>query len=389
VRATRPSVKTIGPAEIAAASEAARGADEAVCALALDLLSRQAESRLLFAGKELVAKRAEEHGVEAGTEVGGEDVLALLERGPSNSREHALFAALAVAGLRAHLDEPKRLARFSAHADWLSLATPYAVHSLIDPVLAEDAGPVWSALSEGLPSGGSPRAVALRTLRAAALASSANPEADATLAKVRAELDVAEVVGVAAGGDEVPSLQGRAMRPPASGVRGVLRLVTGWAALQWLVRGLGAALRFSPEVDVRSVKGGLEIRRTTRLLGRVVREAKETYTYSAIAGGARTTRYPAAHLLLGALCFAVGVLVGGVWLFEGVRSGETVLLMAGAGAILIGGVVDVALGLLVPAKRGRGHVERRFLPKRRLAIAGIPEAEAERFLSTLSTRARR
>src|SRR5207247_2618466 len=84
------------------AAEVARAlpAGAPVAALAFDVLSRQGEGRALFAGREFVSGRAEEHGAtgDAAT-AGGVDVASVLLRGAESARETALVTALAVRGL--------------------------------------------------------------------------------------------------------------------------------------------------------------------------------------------------------------------------------------------------------------------------------------------------
>ncbi|MEM1416356.1 MAG: hypothetical protein AAGH15_15715, partial [Myxococcota bacterium] len=90
--------------------------------------------------------------------------------------------------------------------------------------------------------------------------------------------------------------------------------------------------------------------------------------------------------LLGALAFAGGIAAGGLWLFEGVRSGETVLLLAGAGAIALGAGLDLLLALALPARAGRVSVELHLMPRGRLALVGVEREAAELFLQSLRAR---
>lgn len=369
-----------------------------MAALVLEVLSRQAAGKLLFAGKEHVAKKAEAHSVES-AEVAGEDVLALLERGPESERQRAVVAALAVEGLRAHLDDPERLERFARHADWLELSTDYAPYGFVDLVLGADAGPVWAAVGKLPEESSSPAAAARRSLRAAALAASEHEVAERVLAELAADPDplvhaLARAHGAVPSldaedeGDE-PSVEGRLGRLPPTGVRGFLRLVSGFAALEWLARALLFALGVRRPAKLRFVQGGLRLRKRVELLGRVVREGEETYTLAAIASVGRTSRWPALPLLVGALAFAVGVIVGGLWLFEGLRSGETVLLLAAAGVIVIGGGLDLGISVLWPARKKKVAVELAVLPKRRLQLTSVPEAKAEAFVGELRARVAR
>jgi hypothetical protein len=104
-------------------------------ALCLEALSRQAEGRTLFAGREWVERRARDLGVvssESTTSVG--DAVEVLARGPETTTERAVVAALAARGLAVRLAELRDdaaqrravLARFVRHAEWLEAQTEYA-----------------------------------------------------------------------------------------------------------------------------------------------------------------------------------------------------------------------------------------------------------------------
>lgn len=361
----------LSPKDVVRASTAAADAPEALAALALDVLSRQGEARLLFAGEDFVDARAKAHGVTEAT-LAGVDVLALLRAGPTDARGFALVSALAVRGLAKHTGDDARLARFVKHADWLELTTPHAPYSFVSPVLGDDASPVWEALEHATPRGEGPRAQALKALHRAVLAEAGRAPGEPT--KATGNANAAETIAGALGA------------PPASGARGVLRLVTGLALLQWIVRALAFAVGLRRRGELRFEGGGLKLRKTTTLLGRVVREGEETFTLAAVGSIGRTTRYPAIHLLVGALTLALGVLVGGLFFVDGVRSGETYLLLFGAGLVLSGGLIDLALGVLVPAKRGQVAMDLAVMPKRRVQLSGLDAKSTERFLDALERR---
>ncbi len=165
---------------------------------------------------------------------------------------------------------------------------------------------------------------------------------------------------------------------------GVLRLVTGFAVLQWLARGIAFALGVRRQGALRVERSGLRLRSDVRLLGRTVHTREETFAWPAVASIGRSKRFVALPHLVGASLFAVGVIIGGIWLFDGVRSGETVLLGLGAVAILVGGGLDYAITNAWPSTRGRVAVELGVLPKRRLRLGRVAEREAAAFVDALS-----
>lgn len=385
----------------------------ALGALAFDILSRQAEGGTLFAGREFVQGRAEAHGVSReSADAGGVNLLSILERGPESPRERALVVAFAIAGLEARVEsvpEGERdaaRARFVRHADWLEVATPYVVYSLIDDVLSPGAAAAfWRTVGTITvsDSDGSSLGRARSTLHVAALAASSNEAAVAERARIAesAADPVTRALAAALSGNgagtplapvlaadpgETTRIAGEVGHAPSTSFRTVLRLVSGVAAVQWLARLVARAAGVRREVELELVANGVRVRRRTSLMGRVIREAEESYTLAALAGAGRESRYPALHLLVGLVALSAGVLGGGLLIFDGVRSGETVLLLLGAAAILVGGGLDLALAVLVPGRAARVALDLRVMPKRTVRVVGVPLPEADRFLAALERR---
>jgi hypothetical protein len=405
----RPSMTEarVTPAQTRAAIDLARGHAhrQALGALAFDLLSRQAEAGALFSGREFVEARAREHQVDrtqADTDAG--NLLGVLERGPQTEPERALVLAFAVDGLRQRLDDAgadgrdRILSRFVRHADWLAASTPLDpypfVQELVDGASRET---IWSmvareALRDTQPC---PAARARNAARLAVLLGSEDPAAAA--ARERMAQECADPVtarwaqstldGASQAGGDIhahPRVRGCVGRAPRASTRDVLRIVFGVAALQWLLRALGRLVGLRREAEVELVSGGVRVRRRTSLLGRTLRDAEETYALSAVARAGRLVRYPALPLLAGLLALSVGVLLGGLWLFEGIRSGETVLLLIAAGAILLGAGLDLLLSVLLPGRRGRVALDLQVLSGRGIRLLRVPQADADRFLEALS-----
>ena len=399
-------------ADVERAAEAVETAEARapIAALAFDVLSRQAEGRAFYAGKKLIDKRAEEHGVEradADTEAG--NLLAILERGAESSRERALVAAFAVAGLGHALrdagDASKRVWRFVRHADWLEVSTDYTVYPFVDRLLTDDeAGRVWSEVAQAVvddAAGRDGERAAVRARNAARLtalaASRSDAAADAMRRVVRSSaLDEATRLLASTlagdGADEAPSapssVVGRLGRAPRRGALEVLRWVSGWALVSWLLRAIAFLLGMRRTAELRLADGSVEVRTRISLLGRTVREADETWRIDALEGAGRQVRYPAVHLLVGVLALSVGVLFGGLVLFDGVRSGELVLLMLASALLLGGAALDLALDVLVPGRRGQVVVDLVARARRPLRVTGVPAEQADAFLRALRQRAR-
>jgi len=376
-----------------------------LAALALDVLSRQAEGRLLFAGRDFVDARAGEYGVERDdAATAGGNLLGILERGPATPFEHALVAAFAVAGFgdRMHLASPEEragiAARFVRHADFLETATPYAVYPFVVGLLRSDTvAEVRVALEEALLTADragdeSPRARSVAAARLTALGAAGGGESLLRIASRATDPAVRALANLLGGGatgheaEAVATLAGRAGRAPNDSLRTLVRVVTGLALLGWVARTVGFLVGLRRVVEVRIVAGALRVRRRTTLLGKTLRETDETWTFNAVAGAARSRRWAALPLLAGLGALAAGVLVGVLVLVDGVRAADPSLLLVGAAVVLSGVLLDLVLDVLAPARASRVAVDVRLLSGRSVRLCAVPLADADRFLSALADR---
>jgi hypothetical protein len=400
---------SLPPDDVEALSRAAKEAfghpqRKALGALALDVLSRQAEARVLFAGKEFVQKRVEEHGASretASTHAG--NLVGILERGPETEAERALVVAFAVVGLDARFEaassEDRRtlVDRFARQVDWLEAATPYSVWSIFDraasPALA---GAFWSEVAQAVvdEAGDRGRGAISRGRNAArisAMAASGSEAAKKALAQIaESRLDpvthgVLEAISgtTGTGGGTRARITGRHDHSPRRGVLRFLSLVSGLALLGWVLRAIGKLAGVRGEAELSLDGSSIEIRERRFAFGRQVTERKDTVVVSSIVAAGREVRFPQLHLYVGAIALAVGVLTGGTWIFEGARSGELVLLSIGAGLLLAGAALDLALDVLVPATHRRVALELALHRGRTLRVAGVTIEDADRFLEAL------
>jgi hypothetical protein len=419
---------------------------EKVGALVFDLVSRQAEGRVLFSGERFVAARAEEHGVDARmaeTPLG--NVLGLLERGAITRMDWALMSALHVRGFsdawqaRAEDDRRDLVARFATHADWLEASTHHRPLVFARELLpAQLAGELWKrigvvALEEDkspTPAGRGRNALRLSVLSGVTSSASAGADsARAALERVKAEADdpwTRALAGAALqnGAAEpvpasVPSSVSTAptvvvssnppppgtsppvtntpSQPPLEAIRiaGVLarapamrwwaplRWLSGFAVVRWIVAGFAALLGVRRHVFVELQGQALSVRIATRWLGRTVRSSDVVHGLAHVAHVKRVARYASLHLLVGVTLFAAGILIGGFLLGDGLRSQDQTLLLAGAGLILGGAALDLVLGVIVPATARRVRIELDFGEHGRLDVAGVPADDADRLMHSL------
>ena len=382
----------------------AHASKESLGALALDVLSRQAEARILFTGREFVDKRATDHGVtheSAATPRG--NLRAILERGAETDAERALVASFALIGLDARFakaseeDRHALVDRFAREVDWLEAATPYAIWVLVDRVAsAALAAAFWDEVAQSVvdEAGERGRVASVRgrnAARIAALATSSSDAAKASLEKISASRLDPVTRGIAlaiSGGTRMsdPTLArvtGTLRTARSRGVLRVLMLVTGIAFVTWTIRLTLRLAGVRREAELAVAGSELDVRERRFAFGRPVRERRERVALSSILAAGREVRYPTMHLYVGAIALACGVLVGGTWIFEGARSGELVLLTIGASLLLGGALLDLALDILVPASRGRVSIELALHRGRVVRVDDVSLEDADRFLEAL------
>ncbi|GAB4206069.1 MAG: hypothetical protein OHK0013_22390 [Sandaracinaceae bacterium] len=383
-------------------------------ALCLDVLSRQAEGRTLFVGRELVKKRAEALGVvreAAATSLC--NVLDLLERGAESERERTLVCALAVLGLEDAVAAAGGtgartiVAKAVRHASWLELATDFAwLQALAEHAEGPTADLLADELAQRLLDGsvgagrrarvahpGQARATA--ALWMGALASSRSPRAAERMAELTT-CDVLEpwtramagsLAPAAPSGPEASSLEGPAAPAERTVVRTVLAWVTGWAVLGALGRGVAALLGRTSRVSVTIRGRELIVNEDAGLLGRSTVARETALPLSALVSASREARHPTWPLYAGAVGLAGGILSGGYLLFDGVRSGELVLASLGAALVIGGTLCDASAELL--SRRPTRPVVELVLPRGRAVRLRAPSvSRADAFLELLRARAR-
>jgi hypothetical protein len=379
-------------------------------ALALDVLGRQAEGRTLFVGRELVRKRAEEHGVTreaAGTSLC--NVLDLLERGAESERERGLLCTLAVLGLEEGVatatGESARslVARAVRHGAWLELATDFA---LLEALAGQAEGRTAELVADELaqrvvderlqPGAAGGRARARAALFVTTLAASGSPTAATHLSTLAARETIDPVVRAMVGAlapatstaSDQASLEGVVAPPPRTGARALLAWISGWALLVWAARAVATLLGRSGSVSLAIRGRDLVVRERDGLLGRDTGARDATVPLTSVLSASREVRHAPLPLYAGALAFAAGVLGGGFYLFEGLQSGELVLAGVGAGLLAAGVLADLAADAFHRA-RGAGPVVELVLPRGRVVRLRAPSIErADAFLETLRARLR-
>jgi hypothetical protein len=227
-----------------------------------------------------------------------------------------------------------------------------------------------------------------RTLARAALQSEATPEkvAPAVEPPTEAPAPATEAAATADSSDQplVPiRIAGLVARAPAVHWWTPLRWLSGFALVRWVIAGFAALLGVRRHVFVELQGEALSVRIATRWLGRTVRTSDVVHGLTHVAAVRRISRYASLHLLVGVTLFAAGILLGGWLLGDGVRSHDKTLVLAGAGLVLGGALLDLVLSVIVPAAARRVRIELDFGAAGRLDVAGVPADDADRLMHSL------
>ncbi len=359
--------------------------------LSFDVLSRQAEGRVLFAGREFVIKRAAAHGVtrdDATTKQG--NVLDIMERGAETQAERRLLCLLGAIGFDAETREDAQVQKTVAHAAWLQSATEFAwLDALVDacegPLRAQVIGEIAQRAVD-LGGGGArnePSARALAVVCLAALAHANDAGARTHLASLAANTSLDAVLRASADA-LVPQassdqrVEGSMLPVRTTGWRRVLTYVSGWALVRALGRGAFALAGREVRMTASLVGKELHFEEKGSLLGGATTSKRVSLPVTALLSVTREAKNASAPLIIGGLALAGGLLVGGTFLFDGLRSGELVLASVGA-ALALGGIVLDVLAEVWRRRSGAAFTLEFVLPKNqamRLRVENGSEADA-------------
>lgn len=370
--------------------------------MAYDLLRYQVERRNLSITKKFIKQRARAHDVDREkAQTGMGNLMAIYERGPLAHFESALVVAFAIRGFYATwvklsgAERQKAVKALIACADWLEMCSSYRVYCFIDRLLDDEAlTGIYAELAqliieqERSQPEGEPAARARNAIRLTALTQAKPGARDQALEHLaRSATDAFTRAFLSCGANDFPDadsvrIRGRIAHIPEGFFRMGVRWISGWALIHWLCRLLLKAVGFKREVELELNRESLSIRRRVTLFTRLIKQAEEVVRLSLLEGGTRYVRYPAFHLLIGALSLSFAVLMGGMFLFDGVFAGDSALLLA-ALVVLLGAGLDLALDTVIPSRAAEVTVEMRIVKGKRLQVSGVPFDDAERFLDRL------
>jgi hypothetical protein len=312
----------------------------------------------------------------------------ILERGVEAAHEAALLGALVAIGLG---NAPSALGRseLSKQLVWLAASTPVDALLALDAALGERAGPLWHDVAELAVDPRAPRVEALTAAAALRASRSERAQAAAREARSRSGDPLLRALLDDAGGSA--GLDGELAPAPRSPLLTVVLAITGLLLVVHGVRLLGRlALAYRRPARVRLSQRGLEVTHKTQLLGRVLRDRETVVPLDNLARVTREVRYPRAGMYAGLFALVIGSYLGVGLLVDGLRvpGGSPPLLGLGLLLFALGVGLDFALTTLSDSVRGRCRLIVEPRKGRRVCIAKLDPAAADRMLAALAEQAR-
>lgn len=182
---------------------------------------------------------------------------------------------------------------------------------------------------------------------------------------------------------ETIQIEGPAVPAVRRGLRGVLFYLSGAGLLHALARAAWWLIGGRTTHELRTEGKGLRIRTRRTLLHRTVHLRERRHRISDVDSVVIGQGFAGWPLWLGAIAFSVGVLLGGSWLAEGARTGETYILIAGAVVLLVGSGLDFIITLWHRARDGRSSLSVRTWDGRTICLGGLDHSQSQKFVRSL------
>ncbi|MBI4703263.1 MAG: hypothetical protein HY744_19270 [Deltaproteobacteria bacterium] len=272
------------------------------------------------------------------------------------------------------LDPPAGAAavrRLAEQLTWLSAHACLDATLALDEALEADAAAVWEAIGavvldgDRAREGSAGRASSLAA--AVALCTSGSPAArkareklaaEATDPSVRALLACGAGEGAGAGTEPAAaSVQGEIVPAPLRLPVLVLSAMTGVLLLRhlwyWLTR---LVLRCRRPAELRVERSGVSLSCRIELLGRPLRQTETRFARESLARAVREIRYGRLGMYAGLVGLGLGTYLGVSLLTDGARAGSPSLIALGAAIFALGLLLDLVLGVLLPARPGQARL---------------------------------
>ncbi|MEZ4288896.1 MAG: hypothetical protein R3A47_12355 [Polyangiales bacterium] len=390
-----------GPSE-PPASDSGWAGHPAIAAWVFDSLSYQAEHRLQSVNENALVDFATALQLDwEGLNARFSTLVLALREGATSTDDARNIAHLAVVGFRDRLaysfDRKSLLERFVDHADWLVIATPYDPYEWVDSVFDErEAREFFDTVGDRVLSeqDGTPAVRALAAARITSLCRSRSQRAIEIRERIARESRDPVVRAMAVASDEEKresirgpiTVRGTAVRAVAVGWRRTLQWITGYALLMGCLDLVKYLLRYRRQTSIELGEQSLRVRSTQYALGRTLWERERLISVATIRSVQRTARYQGLYGWIGTILFSVGFLFGIFKVFEGVRSGEVVLVTIGVAFALGGALMDMIVWWFASKQGHSCTLTIDIEGTHKLAIRGLQSAEADLFMDHMNRR---
>lgn len=179
-------------------------------------------------------------------------------------------------------------------------------------------------------------------------------------------------------------VSGRAAPPPRGSFWSVLLAITGVSLLIGLGRLLARYILGRRSTGTARLEGDqLVLHTEVQMAGRQLSSSRQTFSRPQVASARLETRYPALPTLVGMLGLGTGVILGLIWLLDGIQGEFTPWILAGVGALMAGVVLDLGLSSLSASLPGQVTLVLYLPGDEQLRLVGCDPKQAQALIQQL------
>ena len=153
--------------------------------------------------------------------------------------------------------------------------------------------------------------------------------------------------------------------------------LTGLSLLAGLGKLFGRfVLGYRRSGELRVDGGIVTYAESTRLVGREIRSSTETFQRADVLSVEIEERFPYLLTLVGMTALGLGVVVGVIWILDGIQGEFTPWILSGVGVLLVGILLDFALTTLSASLPGKIVLGLHLPGGRIVRLIGVEEDRA-------------
>jgi hypothetical protein len=179
-------------------------------------------------------------------------------------------------------------------------------------------------------------------------------------------------------------VSGRAAPPQRGSLWSLIAGVTGLSLLIGLGRLFARyILGRRSQGTVRLHGDSLTLQVETRMAGRPLSSSEQTFARPQVASARLETRFPALPTLVGMLGLGTGVILGLIWLLDGIQGEFTPWILGGVGALMAGVLLDLGLSSLAASLPGQVTLVLYLPGDEQLRLVGCDPQRAQALIQQL------